>query len=219
MIELSQQTFSDYCKLCEERWGIKIVEKKTSLLMKAIALVLFFNKKFMTGYITTIGTTIYWPDAKDLRGGDFRTLFHEAQHGYDYKRSPVWFIMTYLSPQIVAILSLLAFLAILGNILWSASLLFLLLLAPLPSIGRTYWEVRGYSCGMALDIWKHDEVSQRNTDFVIDRFVCSDYYFMWPFKKSMKRKLAKAERNIRAGKLTEVQQVTYDFLLGRSANG
>ena len=67
MAAVSNEVFAQYRKLCEERWGIKIVEKSESKLMKAVAAILFFNKGFLTDYITTIGTTIYWPKASEIR--------------------------------------------------------------------------------------------------------------------------------------------------------
>ena len=42
-------------------YDFKIKYKNESLFMKVIGFLLFFNKTFMTNYITTIGSTIYYP--------------------------------------------------------------------------------------------------------------------------------------------------------------
>ena len=212
MSEVTADVFAEYRTLCEERWGVKVVEKSDSWLMKAIAKILFFNKRFLTGYITTIGTTIYWPKADDLNHNDFSTLFHEAQHAYDYKRFPPWFILSYLSPQILTILMLLAFVALTGALWWFVFLGAVAFLAPFPSVFRTHWEMRGLGCGMAFRIWTTGSIIDRFKEFAVARFVGPDYYFMWPFKKWMRKKLARAEQKIRNGDLTEVQQATYEFL-------
>jgi hypothetical protein len=214
MASVSNEVFAEYRKLCEERWGVKVVEKSESKLMKAIAAVLFFNKGFLDHYITTIGTTIYWPKAGQISGRDFQTLFHEAQHAYDYKKLPPWFILSYLSPQILTIFALMSLLALAGNLMWLLSLLWLVMLAPLPSVMRTYWEMRGYSCGIAAQVWLQGAFSDRYKEAYKKSFTSAAYYFMWPFSRSMDRKLARAEQRIRANELTEVQKVTKEFLFG-----
>lgn len=212
---VTNEVFAEYRAFCEAEWDVKIVEKGSSGLMKAIGKVLFFNKRFLTGYITTIGTTVYWPEAEKVDRYDFATLFHEAQHAYDYKRFPPWFVSSYLSPQILTILVLLAFVAFTGNLLWLVWLFALLFIAPCPSVFRTHWEMRGLGCGMAFRIWTKGEDTERFIQFAVDRFRGSDYYFMWPFVGSMKKKLARAEQKIRNGELTEVQRATYEFLVAR----
>jgi len=212
---VQQEVFDDYRRLCEDKWGVRIVEKKTSRFMQVLAKILFFNKNFLNGYITTIGTTVYWPRADDLNSGDFSTLFHEAQHAYDYKKFPPWFVLSYLSPQILSLLSLLSFMALTGEYLWLAFILSIAFIAPLPSIFRTHWEMRGMSCGMAYKQWTVGKIHESTVQFGIDRFCGPDYYYMWPFKGSMKRKIARAEQMIKDGKLTEVQKETYEFLLER----
>jgi hypothetical protein len=219
MASVSNEVFAEYRKLCEERWGVRVVEKSESKLMKAIAVVLFFNKGFLTEYITTIGTTIYWPKASELSGRDFQTLFHEAQHAYDYKKFPPWFILSYLSPQILTILALMSLIACTGNLWWLLSLLWLVMLAPIPSITRTYWEMRGYSCGIAAQVWLRGAFTERYKEHYKQSFTTAAYYFMWPFSRSMDRKLARAEQRIRADELTEVQKTTKEFLFAHGLLG
>jgi hypothetical protein len=70
----------------------KIVAKEDSTLMKIIGKLLFFNKGFMTNYVTTLGSTIYAP------GGEISdiTLQHELVHVKDWKRWNILFSLSYL---------------------------------------------------------------------------------------------------------------------------
>jgi len=49
-----------------ELQGVEIKYKDESLFMKALGLLLSFNKTFMTSFTTTIGSTIYFPSRKWL---------------------------------------------------------------------------------------------------------------------------------------------------------
>lgn len=219
MADITEEHLQEYIDLCNQRWGIKVVEKKHSLFMRALGVLLFFNKSFMERYITTIGKTIYWPNwdkAQKRPQSTLDTYFHEAQHAYDYIKYHVFFILSYISPQIWALLALLAFLAIFYSSAWLAALAFVILVAPIPAYFRALWEWRGASCNLAFSIWRDGKVSEAYKDFLVKRFKGPDYYFMWPFPKWFRRKLAKLEERIRAGKLTRVQRETYKFLRERA---
>lgn len=215
MTIITDSVFEEYRRFCEERWGITIVEKSTSWLMKSISFVLFFNKRFMTDYVTTIGTKVYWPNADKLGGQDFEVLFHEVQHVSDYKKNRPWFILSYLFPQVLALMSLLSFLALAGNLSWLLSLLWLVMLAPLPSPMRMYWEIRGAACNMAYLMWARGFVPFHTKEHIRANFISSAYYFMWPFPRVMDELLATVEEKILEGELTEVQQETGIFLVDR----
>lgn len=219
MEKITEEVLREYIELCKQKWGIKLVEKKSSLFMKILGVLLFFNKRFMTDYVTTIGKTVYWPNLEEIHidpFGSFHTYFHEAQHGHDYIRFKILFTSSYISPQIFALPFLLAFLAIPFSNEWLYCLLFILLAAPIPSYFRSMWEWRGSSCNLALSIWRTGKVSDRRIEFLVNRFKGPDYYFMWPFPKWFRKKLAKIEKKIRAGQLTEVQRETYKFLADRA---
>ena len=218
MAAFTQEALQDYIKLCEEEFKVRLVEKKTSTFMKMIAVILFFNKSFMTNYITTIGRTIYWPDLEERRKSSpesfFRTFFHETQHGHDAAVFNLFFFVSYLSPQVFVLLMLLTFLAFVNG-WWFLALFAFPLILPIPSYFRAHWEFRGSSCNIAYLIWKEGGVSDGYKDHLVKRFKGPDYYFMWPFPKSVRRKLDKIEERIRAGKLTKVQRTTYVFLQNR----
>lgn len=212
---ITHEIQQEYIELARPKYGVKIVEKKTSKFMKAIAAVLFFNKSFLTGYITTIGTTIYWPDADSLDSGGsrFSTLFHEIQHAADFKKHPVFFVLSYLSPQVLSIFALMTFLSIWFGDWWAFSLLALLCLLPLPS-PRAIWEMRASSCAMALRAWgviKGGSESEQD-EFFIKRFTGPDYYFMCPFKSVVVWLANRYRKRIESGNLTETQRWTYTFL-------
>lgn len=70
-----------------------IKHKETSDFMKFLGLLLEkINPKFLTNYVTTIGRTIYAPNA-DI---DDDVLTHERVHVFDFIKHPVWFPVSYL---------------------------------------------------------------------------------------------------------------------------
>ena len=42
--------------------GFEVISKKESRIMKLLSVILFFNKRFMTGYITTLYPRVYVPE-------------------------------------------------------------------------------------------------------------------------------------------------------------
>jgi hypothetical protein len=218
---LTKQHLLEYQVLLEQEMGIKIVEKTTSRFMKLLAGLLFFNKRFLTGYITTIGKTIYWPNMDESFGaspsGNFSTLFHEGQHEDDRRRLPILYELAYTSPQVLA---LLAFLFILGfwfGWWWFIFILTFVLVSPIPSPGRMFIEMRGYGCNIAFDIWYRGRVTQAALEGDVKQFTdVSTYYGMWPFKQDVLRRFGAVQRKIQSGKLTRHQRRTYKFLEERS---
>ncbi len=98
--------------------GFKLDYKNESLFMRLLAVLTYpFNQSFMEGYITTIGTTVYFPsrEALDKRGDDAAsTVAHEFVHMWDSKRQWLWYNLGYLSPQIFLIPLLIAY-AVVGS--------------------------------------------------------------------------------------------------------
>ena len=143
-----------------------------------------FNKRFDTGYITTIGNTIWVPEHffdKSPKAA-LEIIIHEVIHMYDAKRLTMpLFGLIYLSPQILASLALLSVFG--GGWLWC--LLFLLCLAPIPSPGRMWLEMRGYRSNMMYSKYVYNmnnEALNNDADFMASQFVEAFYYWMWPFK-------------------------------------
>lgn len=123
--------------------NVNIKYKNESLFMKFLSFLLFFNKKFMTEYTTTINSTIYFP-SRDFVNNNYITsatiFLHELVHVLDARSyNFIIFSFLYLSPQILGIIFLpLSFINI-----WVA-LAFLLFLLPIPSFFRMKFEKRAY---------------------------------------------------------------------------
>jgi len=166
--------------------GFEILSKKESPLIKIISKILFFNKRFLTSYVTTLYPKVYVPELpwreKDHVAA-MATLAHEYVHLKDRKRMWLFFNFLYLFPQNLAPFALLG--AFGNSPLWY---LFLLFLLPIPSPTRTWLEFRGYR--MTLAIWSHFLGSEwspsRFIESIVERnFAGSAYYWMFPFKRYM----------------------------------
>jgi hypothetical protein len=147
--------------------------------------------------------------------GDAATLVHEAQHSMDAKRLPLLYELAYINPQVSALLALLSLVSIVLSPYWFIAVLFLLLLTPLPSVGRMIIETRANGAGMAFWIWYRGNVSSKWRDGRVSMYTSADYYFMWPFRNDVLKRLAKLESKIRSGELTKVQLLLYVFMRGR----
>jgi len=198
LIELITKEFPDF----------KVVCKNQSKFMLLLSKILFFNKKFMSHYVTTVGNTIFIPDQSffDDDNTAFIVIAHEYVHMCDNKKYGFAYNLAYLFPQILSLLSLLSF----YNLAWLFCLLFLL---PLPSPTRTWLEYRGYSMSMACYYWLYKE--KPATSRYLDYFTASLYYWMCPFKGYISNKLEQSLNNILNGKLTE-QQNKVEALLNES---
>lgn len=166
--------------------NLQIKYKNESLFMKILGKLIFFNKSFMTEYVTTIGSTIYFPSKSFVMirpVSSLMILMHELIHVYDSKKftTPV-FSFLYLFPQILALLTLpLLF------INWQIALLFLLFILPIPAYFRSYFEKRGYLVSLYItnklsNKMKFNYNLNSDKNDAINHFKNSDYYFMWPFQ-------------------------------------
>ena len=188
--------------------GFKIVRKSKSDLMGFLSMLLFFNRHFLTKYVTTIYPRVYVPDSwgRSKRGHqvELSVLAHEYVHLYDRKRLGWLFNILYLSPQIFALGTLGAF----WNVWWLLCLFFLL---PLPSPGRAWLEFRGYRMNLAIFYWTNKR--ECGINWIVKEFTSSNYYFMMPFGKYIRKKFEKAFEDIKRNKLTpelmEVKSVLF----------
>jgi len=158
--------------------------------MKVLSKLLFFVN--FDRFITAIYPKVYflketYYDASDTRY--LTILTHEYVHLHDRKRLGQLFNLLYLSPQILVLL----FLALAFVSPWY--LFGLLLLAPIPSIGRAWLELRGYRATMYASHWVTGSV-RFNIDGILKHFTGPSYYFMFPFEAFMRRKFRKVEEDI-----------------------
>ncbi len=166
----------------EVRLGVRVRFKDESYLMRILGLILFFNRSFMTGYITTIGRTVYFPTRAMVEGDmpEWPTLAHEGVHVADYVRAPVRFVLGYLFPQWLAVGALAAI-----GARWSPWFLFALLalvaLAPWGAPGRARLERRGYQMTLLCDVLTYGEVMVSAPDYkesMVGIYTGPDYYWM-----------------------------------------
>lgn len=193
----------------------EIIEKEKSWLMKALSILLFFCKNFMTQYITTIYPKIYFPKDQTVintKNTPWEIFFyldilcHEFQHLKDRKKYWIFFNLIYLFPQILVVGVLLAM------FLSPWFLLFLLCLAPIPAIGRAWIEFRGYSVSLGVFYWLSGDVV--DIDFILNKFTGPDYYWMWPFRNQLKKRFETVINQLKEEKLSflmkEIQKMLLD---------
>lgn len=174
LVESSKKYFPD----------LKIEFKENSKLMKFFG-KLSLNKRFNEDYTTIIGSTVYFPNESFIKIRPVSSgiiLLHELFHLNDSKK---WtyplFMFLYCSPQSFSLLCLpLLFIS------WKFLFLLLLLLTPIPSFFRTYFEKRAYFSSMYV-IYRLSKVMNFNHDldihrkYFVDQFKGNYYYYMFPF--------------------------------------
>jgi len=181
---------------------IEVRPKSESKLLKVLRPVLeLFNKNFWGGFITTIGSTIWYPDGwleKGTMKSRLETIAHETIHVRQAKK---WtfplFAFLYLFPQSLAVFSLLSFLAIGFGLNWLWCLLFLLCFVPFPAPFRYIFELEAYR--VRLIFYKHawtasPATTQLAKDGIIKNLSKSNYYFTWPFPKMIQKNLDKPNK-------------------------
>lgn len=187
--------------------NFEIVSKTTSFLMKILSVILFFNKSFMTSYISVIYPRMYVPKLPWKENDHYSAILvlaHEWVHLSDRKRFGLLFDIGYLFPQCLAFLSLLApFL----SVWWLLCLLFLL---PIPSPTRAWLEFRGYSMTMACKWWLTG--NEINYYWIERQFVGQWYYFMWPFKGIVRKMFEKQMEKIKNDDLSPEQRKVKEII-------
>jgi hypothetical protein len=189
----------------------EIKDKKKSPLMEVLGWLLFFNKRFLDNYVTTIYPKVYVPEVPYKPYNHLHAigvLAHEYVHLSDRKKLGWLFNFIYLSPQILAVIGLLGF------FISPWYFIFLLFILPMPSPGRTWAEVRGYRMSMAIQYWLNPEIKM---ELLIDRYVyqftSSSYYWMMPFKDLVRGIFIKELDKIRTNELSsELEEIK--LLLG-----
>ena len=165
---------------------MQIKYKDQSLFMKILGKILFFNKSFMTDYITTVGNNIYFPNKQYIDTRDISAtvvLLHELVHMHDAIRiNQLLFGFLYLFP--ISFLSIALLLFIFS---WKIALILSILsLLPLPAYFRMVFERRAYMSSLyVLDKisikLKFNPYINTQEDFFLTQFKTSAYYFMWIF--------------------------------------
>ena len=181
-------------KQMEKRWeqtieAIKVRHPELEVKLKSEdRLSKLINKiMFWRNYMTASTTTYPKILMSDRRMGWAPTLQHEWVHYEDevtffglFKRLPkklntFLFYMAYAFPQNLCVLALLA-------PLHPMFLLALLSLLPLPAPLRMIAEIRAFRRTVELG---------GNVDNIVNMFADSSYWFMWPFKRHVRKLLKK----------------------------
>lgn len=196
---------------------LQIKYKDQSTFMKILGKILFFNPDFMTQYITTIGSTVYFPSASFITLHPVTSemlLMHELVHIYDQKRvSKPIFEISYMLPQALFPICLLLMFLVSWKIMLPIAFL---MLAPIPAYFRMYWERRAYFASLyVLQLLSNKLLfvynAQTQANFFIEDFKDGDYYWMWPFK-SIDSQFATAATQIASGKTPFVDTALFTML-------
>jgi len=179
--------------VCKRIPSAKIRFKDKSVFMRFLGILLFFNKRFMTDYITVIFNTVYFPSREWLGAhthSSVTILAHEYVHMVDSSKNKLFSIL-YLFPQILAVFAVFSFLSP-----WF--LLALVCLFPLPAPWRVNSEVNGYTMNMVFEqvlapVGYNVRVA---ADLYAAKFVSSGYYWMAYRKAPVARKLEKAFKEL-----------------------
>ena len=213
--------FNKFQALLREDYDFEILYKDESKFMKFLSKILFFNKTFMTMYVTTIGNKVYFPSRQWMIKHEHEAmsvLAHEIVHieqSKKFKMAPFAFL--YVFPQSLALLSVLAVLGFFNPaFLWC--LLFLVCAAPFPAPFRKKFEYEGY----VMTLFMYDvQLKNRGFDeaqrmkrlrklagFIKSKiFRTSAYYFMWPLKLPIS--FDKVIEDIRSGVISDTSEM-YD---------
>lgn len=180
---------------------IEVTTKESSNLMKLIGWFLAaiqINKTFMTNYITTIGTTIYFPEKllEEIAPKRFmEVVIHECVHAVDEHNNKIIYKPTYLPELFLGLPLLITSITLFILKSWIAAsiilVLALLCILPVPKPGRYYWEIRAYSTSLGIAHIFNEDKAYTNQ---IKRWICgqltgSSYYFTWPFRDKILKDL------------------------------
>ena len=206
-----RQEMEEYGRI---HFGMKLIPKEESTISKILAFIVRpFCPDFQTRYVTTLNTTILGP--KSWLENDeavVRTLAHEYVHVYDWGNLKILFPILYLFPQILALGAFGALGAIWGPIECLHFLWCLLFLTPLPAPFRAHFEFRGYAMSMAMQYWIRGKLDRKNPPkYIVQNFVGSSYFFMWPFKKDCEARLREWIDLIETGEFSKRVPIAADI--------
>jgi hypothetical protein len=151
---------------------------------------------YMTRYISVIGVKVAYPSRQwhEAKPHPWKILAHEGVHMLDGKRFWIFHMLGYGFPQNLLPLALLG--------LWNPwCWLIALCLLPWPSPYRAWAEFRGYAMNMAINYWRYGNIKDSTLDWIAEQFYGPKYYFMWPLKKSVYKRLRKKQLAIETGEI------------------
>lgn len=120
---------------------------------------------------------IIFPNRKDWSDfTDYSTYVifrHELVHTRDVRRWGIFFLLTYV-------------------------------LLPLPTLfaGRAHWEFRGYAQNMIVRYEERGEISDSYLDWIESQYTGSLYFWMWPWRRGVRKRLERLRDDIYSGKVS-----------------
>jgi len=119
---MDTETLSQFqTTLRQEAPNLKIAFKDQSRIQKLLGALLYpFNPTYLTEYVSTFGSTIYFTTPEfyaKAPNGNFTTIAHEFVHIYDSQRDPL-FRLKYLFPQILVVVPLAVYGWLAGRHAW-----------------------------------------------------------------------------------------------------
>lgn len=197
-------------------------ESKWQKVLGVLAWV--FNREYMTRYTTTFYPLVWFPSKafyEERPSPSLRILAHELVHLLDTKKHPVWMRVSYIFPQVLALLAFIAIIPV--AILWGLWGLLpagigLALLAPWPAPWRTAWEMRGYGMSLACAVWMSPITVEAVRDNIVKNFVSSNYYFMSWSRARVLKQLDEWIARAKDGSLlqNEPYRQVHDFLVKKA---
>jgi hypothetical protein len=209
-----QEKFEDSIKQVKSfAPNFNTILKKDSKLHQLIGKIfaIFGNPDYMTYFWTTISSTVARPSICNDGPipNEWQIIFHEGRHASDANKiSSTVFDLIYLFPLWIGLLGLLYScmlvpVLLLGgplSLLWG--LLLLLGLLPLPAIGRTILEIRGYLVTLCVEFWSGNLGDEETAiSWIVMQFTGPSYYYMFPFTGFLTRYFQKKLRALKDGSI------------------
>jgi hypothetical protein len=188
--------------------GIRTVWKDKSRLNKLFAFFLKpFNPTYMANMVTTLGSTIYWPEERWEDSEPYRrfgTQAHEVKHVLDSRKYWYLYFWSYLVPQLLALPLFLAVLAF-WNPAWLLCLAFALFLIPgiTGDSPRAHWELRAYKISHVVLSLRVGHADQPYADRIAGIFTGPKYLWMAASGKRIRDELMATTQAVLEGKETD----------------
>jgi len=176
-MSITQQDVDDFVEWSKTHLpNFEICFKDESPLQRFIGKLLWpINKSYMTAYTTVMFGKVYFPSREIIADWGpesvYKILRHEFVHLMDAKRFPILFELSYI------------------------------FLLPAFVTMRAYWEWRGYTQNLIVEFEETGDISDETCEFIIQRFVNSDYGWMFPFPNWLRKRFARLRQKIIAGKI------------------
>jgi len=189
-----------------DSWSHRLIAK----LLVCLRVISFgrVDIDYMGSFWTTLGYTAAYPEGDQY---DWETRGHEGLHGIQARRwTPTLMGYLYLFPQSFLPLVFTA-LAIVYSPWFYLGIL--VGLAPLPAPFRAYWELKAYEISVMLWEWQWGKDTDQVIEHMVeDIFAGPTYYFMFPFRNLIRKRLLRAKERAQRWETLEDREPYIDDL-------